>query len=382
MRAVCISALLSINVTALNLAAMAQESQLSQASEVRLENARIDDQQNKLFESTEGWIGGDGFQAVQLQPNRILWLFSDTWLGRVQNGRRVDATIVNNTLSIQNGIGDSATNQFYMRHDNSGKPIAFVVPDDGVGWFWLQAGVKINDKLFLFLTQVDRTTGTGVFSFKIIGQSLGVVENLEDDPLDWKITQSKVAGAHFDEAREIAWGGALLEREDYLYVFGSDEDVHPKSRDRHLVVARVLKESLADFTKWEFFGDQGWQPDSRKCKRIVPNMACDCSVMHLPSLDKYLLTYTEGGLSPRILARTAPKPWGPWSKETLAFECPEMSSDKRLFCYNGKAQPLLSRDGEIVLSYVTNSMELSQIAEDPSLYVPRFVRLTLKQIVK
>ncbi len=358
--------------------AIAQETNLRPQFEISWEQGHPDLSQNKLFASTDGWIGGDGFQSLRLDSNRILWLFSDTWIGRIENHRRVDATIVNNTVAIQSGTGESATNQFYVRQNEEGKPVAFITPKDGVGWFWLQAGIKLNGKLYLFLTQVDRTSGTGIFAFKIIGQSLGVVSNPDADPMQWKIVQSKITCSSFDDEREIAWGNAILEQGQYFYLYGSDEDVYPNYRDRHLVIARVLKDSLPDFSRWEFYGEQGWQPDVSECKRIFPNMAPDCSVMYVPSIDRYLIVYTENGLSSRILARTASQPWGPWSKESVAFDCPEMSLDKRVFCYNGKAQPLLSQDCDLSISYVANSIELSQVAEDSSLYVPRFIRVKLQ----
>jgi Domain of unknown function (DUF4185) len=344
---------------------------------VSFSNPRPDPSQNKLFESTSGWIGGDGFQSLRLDSNRILWLFSDTWIGRVENNRRVDATIVNNTLAIQFGIGESATSMFSVRYDQDKRPTAYVVPEDGVGWFWMQSGIQVEDKLYWFLTKVDRSEGTGVFAFRIVGQSLGVVSGLDRDPLEWTLTQTKIPMSQFDSKREIAWGSGMLEVGEYLYIYGSDEDIYPKFRDRHLIVARVLKQQIANFSRWEFFDGEQWTSDSLKAKRIVPKMASDCSVMFLPKHNCYLLTYTEGGLSSRIMARTAEHPWGPWSDAVVAYESPEMKSDSRLFCYNGKAQPLLATEDEIVVSYVVNSFELSQIAEESGLYVPRFVRLKI-----
>ena len=58
-----------------------------------------------LFERTDGWIGADGAYSVAFSPKRTLWLFSDTWVGKIRNGRRTDATIVNNSVGVQEGIG-------------------------------------------------------------------------------------------------------------------------------------------------------------------------------------------------------------------------------------------------------------------------------------
>src|SRR4051794_27497699 len=64
-----------------------------------------DAKMNALFEQHEGWVGADGDYSVPLGSNRTLWLFSDTWIGKIQNGKRVDATIVNNSAAIQEGRG-------------------------------------------------------------------------------------------------------------------------------------------------------------------------------------------------------------------------------------------------------------------------------------
>src|SRR5262245_41790040 len=52
-----------------------------------------------LFICTSGWTGSDGAYSVALGPKRTLWLFSDTWIGRVENGRRVGARMVNNSAA-------------------------------------------------------------------------------------------------------------------------------------------------------------------------------------------------------------------------------------------------------------------------------------------
>src|SRR4051812_44097457 len=65
-----------------------------------------DAKMNALFEQREGWIGADGDYSVPLGPNRTLWLFSDTWVGKIQNGKRADATIVNNSAAIQEARGN------------------------------------------------------------------------------------------------------------------------------------------------------------------------------------------------------------------------------------------------------------------------------------
>src|SRR5271155_1761171 len=54
-----------------------------------------------LFHRTNGWIGADGDYSIQLNSRTILWLFGDTVIGQVRDGKRVNATMVNNSIALQ-----------------------------------------------------------------------------------------------------------------------------------------------------------------------------------------------------------------------------------------------------------------------------------------
>jgi hypothetical protein len=88
---------------------------------------------NALFQQKEGWIGADGAHSVVLSTQRRLWLFSDTWVGIVRDGKRFDATIVNNSVALQNGSSDVAKVRFVIRQ-NADKMVApLFTPADGRG---------------------------------------------------------------------------------------------------------------------------------------------------------------------------------------------------------------------------------------------------------
>jgi hypothetical protein len=165
---------------------------LAAAGPIVFAEARPAPQMNALFEQKDNWIGGDGAYSVVLTPERTLWLFSDTWVGSVRAGKRTNATIVNNTLALQDGRGAGAKLEFIIRHDAAGKPAAFLTPEDKRGWFWLQSGACIEKRLFLFLTQVERTDEKSVFGFRQVGQWLGVVTNALDPPTAWRVEQRKL----------------------------------------------------------------------------------------------------------------------------------------------------------------------------------------------
>lgn len=326
-----------------------------------------------LFDQADGWIGADGAYSVVLSPKRILWLFSDTWVGKIRDGHRTDATIVNNSVGVQEGPGERLT--YSIAQNSDGKPKALIVPADGHGWFWLQAGVADRNRLLLFLNQVEKVDDNSVFGMRSVGLWLGIVTNADKPPELWRVEQGKMPNAVFSNDRMLAWGAAALRVGDDLYVYGTDEHRGKGPPNRRMVVARVPVASVSTFSAWRYFHDGVWAEDFREVNPLAENIASDYSVTLFGN--RYLAVYTEGGLSPRIMGRMADNPWGPWSAPTVLYECPEMRRDTKLFCYGAKAHPGLSSGQELVVSYVVNSFDFWQVAREAKLYWPRFVRLTL-----
>ncbi len=106
---------------------------------------------NAKFAGTKGWLGGDAAYTVVLKHQRVLWLFGDTLLGTVQDGKRAGAIMVNNTIALQTGFAKDASIRFLSGESRDGKPAAFFTPTEGKGWFWTQAAVCQSDRLFVFL---------------------------------------------------------------------------------------------------------------------------------------------------------------------------------------------------------------------------------------
>lgn len=287
---------------------------LSAAAQPSFAEGRPAPEMDALFQQTNGWIGGDGAYSVALTPERTLWLFSDTWVGEVRDGHRTNATIVNNTLALQDGRGAEAKLRFIVRRDAEGKPVAFLTPEDKRGWFWLQAGACIDQQLYLFLAQIEKTDASGVFGFRQIGESLGIVTNPLAPPLEWRIEQRKLPCAEFTAGRRRTFGAATLVDGGYLYVYGTDDDIRSGELERYLTAARVPTNRVADFSAWRYYAGGQWSADYREASQLASSMATECSVSFLPKLGDYVLVYTDQGLSPKIQVRTSRTPWGEWSE--------------------------------------------------------------------
>ncbi|MCX7670756.1 MAG: hypothetical protein N2439_11875, partial [Anaerolineae bacterium] len=119
-----------------------------------------------LFRRTDGWIGADGAFSVRVSDQRTLWLFSDTWVGTIRDGKRQPEAMVNNTVGVQDGHGTDAKITFAIAKGKDGKPGTLFVPPDGKGWFWLFGGYHANGQLHVFLPRIEKTGAAGAFGFR------------------------------------------------------------------------------------------------------------------------------------------------------------------------------------------------------------------------
>jgi hypothetical protein len=330
------------------------------------------------FRSKDGWVGGDGAYSVALAENRTLWLFSDTWVGTVRNGKRKDVTMVNNTVGVRTGTGADAKLTFFVQKNGKNEPTALFTPPDGTGWFWLYAGHHADDTLHVFLPRFEKSTGPAAFGFKNTDLWLGTVSNPDAEPTKWQTAYAKVPFASFAEKRKVSFGSAVLTAGDNTYVYGYEETPGKPFPSRKLLVARVAKNKLADFERWRFFAGGEWKADAKEATGSASDLATEFSVSYLPALKRYVLVCTENGLSERIVGRFAPAPEGPWSEPVLLYTCPEMKKDKRVFSYAAKAHPALAGENELVVSYVVSAFEFGPVIDDADLYWPTFVRVQLK----
>ena len=341
-------------------------------------------QYNALFANEEGWTGGDGVYSVALNEHTIAWLFGDTWIGQIKSNRHVNATLVNNSVAIQHGRSPAeAEIDFYFGSAADGSPAALIRPADGRGWFWMFDGVMTAEGLTLFLIQVERTAGDEVFGFKVIGAWLGQIENPKDPPVRWRIGQLKIPWTEFSVSGGILWGSAVLQINNFLYIYGTNEDRQNAVPQKHMILARVPISLLADFSRWRFYADGNWVSDFKRASRLCENVPHEYSVGYLPALKQFVMVYSQDGLSKNILARLSPEPQGPWSDQIQIYQCPEADWDDSIFCYAAKAHTILSEVPDaLVITYIANSVDFEKTANDARLYRPRFLRATFNLIKK
>lgn len=332
---------------------------------------------DQLFQRTNGWIGADGNFAVTLTNGLTLWLFSDTFVGDIRAGHRERATMIHNSAAWQHGLDPASAHvEFFYGNSADGKPAPLISPADGRGYFWLFDSVMASGKLFLFLTQIEPTGNQGAFGFRQIGTWLGEVSNPLSPPPQWQISQKQIPFERHGTNENSSFGSATLMADGFAYVFGTHEI---RGAGKKMILARAPAADLGRFAAWQFRAHDHWTTNAADMADLCSGMASEYSVSWLPAAQQYALICTANGLSEKIMLRTAPQPWGPWSAATVVYRCPEMMGDRKVFCYSAKAHSMLATaPDELIVTYAANSFSFSQLMTNTQLYWPRFVRVKLK----
>ena len=331
------------------------------------------------FQRDSGWIGADGAYSIPLSTNTTLWLYSDTFVGKVKDGKRTDARMINNSIALQQGTNQP---EFFYGTSRDGKPDSFIKPQHGSahGYFWLGHGVKTGRGLYFFLQQMVTVRSDTPFGFKLVDGWLAHVPNPDAPPPEWRIVQTKVPFNMVSSKGALIFGGAVLREREFVYIFGGDSRPEAKKAGvpNGLVLARAPAEKLGDFEQWRFLANGAWQKDFKQLTPVFPNVGSEFSVSWLPALGQYAAVYSEG-IGGRILVRLSPALSGPWGNAFEVYRCPEMNWSPKVFCYAAKAHPELAKaPNELVITYAANSWNFWDLFNDPRLYWPRFIRVTLK----
>ncbi len=330
------------------------------------------------FQRTSGWIGADGNYSIRVAPGRVLWFFSDTLLGRVEQGRRVETRMINNSVGVQTETPTGPRVEFFHGTNDQGEPVALFIPDDPKHWYWLLGGTFVEGRVHLFLWEFTKSSDPGVFGFQNVGVAHAVIENPLDLPTDWKVSRTPLPMTEITNQRRVLFGSAVMADGEHVYVYGTRETPKEKWSPRKMLLARAPQGSLSDHTTWEFRTDSGWSRDVHAATPLATGIAAEYSVSHLPSLKQFVAISHGDLLSPKIVARTADQPWGPWSDPVDVWTCPEPGTKKGYFAYAGKAHPELSPAGELLITYAVNSFQFADLFSDDELYWPRFVRVKLR----
>ncbi|HVU85959.1 MAG TPA: DUF4185 domain-containing protein [Pirellulales bacterium] len=376
------------------------------AAERPLTEAVPDPAWDVVFDRADGWVGGDAIYSAPLPRGDVLWLFADTFLGQVRDGRRQPGVrMVNNTLArhaippLGQTPKPADVRFLWGSPTDADKPQAWIRPDPKLAagprsgpddWYWvadatLLPGAQGRERLVVFLWRIARA-GEGAFGFKMVGSALAIIDDAAADWTAWQPRQFAIPDAfpttatrEGGEPPEILWGSELYVdtpagAEPMLYIFGYRQV--PKQTNE-LIVARVPADKLEDMSQWRFRTADDWSERTADAAALATFLTTEFSVSRVGAGDdpRWVLVQSEPFLGARILARTAKSMFGPWSEAKPIYQVPNVDPQKKHFTYAAKAHPELSRPDELLVSYVVNSFDFGESATNANIYRPRFIRV-------
>lgn len=334
--------------------------------------ATPDDSFNGLFHAygdsnalLDDWTGGDTTNSVLLPDGRVVWIFSDTFLGKINDDHsRSDPNFIHNSFVLQSGSELVAT----LRGGTRSKPRSLVTTDDGrevngdppvgAAWYWMGDGTVEGDMLHVFVLKFEKF-GPGGFDFRWIGSA---VASFSLPKLRLKSVTPVVS------SNNVEYGSGILEDGDYTYVYGTED----LGRDKYMHLARAPRGGLLG--PWEFFTGIGWSPDAAASVRIMHGVANEFSVTRIG--DAYLLVTQDTTIpfSRDIYAYVSCTPTGPFTGPKHLYTTPDYPFTN-VITYNAHAHPEFSANGELLVTYNVNSLVFDDIMRDVHVYRPRFVRV-------
>jgi hypothetical protein len=296
-------------------------------------------------DSGVGWTGADSTYSVRLPDGRLVWIFSDSWLGpnNPDGTRPSDAPFINNSFVVQRGRTLTTVH--------------------GSAWFWAGAG-HLGDGTLDVTYHLMRRTGTGMWDWGWASDALARFRPRDLSLID--VTELPSAVPNVQSASWLASDGGwtLIYRTEDL---GSVKYLH---------VARVRGRDLR--RDWQYWTGTGWSAEQTDSARVMPGVANEFSVTRLGRGWLLLTQDTTELFSANLVGYFSTSPTGPFTGKTLIYTTPETGAngsyhDANIFTYNGHVHPELSTPDRLLLSYNVNTMDNAEQFSDISIYRPRFV---------
>ena len=331
----------------------------------------------------DDWTGADSTYSLKLSDGRIVYAYSDTFLGKVnEDGSRPvviqdggTTPFVNNTFVVQAAGGGLST----VHGGTAADPKAVMPPAQDAHWYWAgdltQNGSEVQ-QLYREYYDPDPNNDTGWdLKFKD-----NVLARFSSGDLS-----KPVQVAPMPSASGVQWGSALLRDGGYTYVYGSEDYTDPdtKVNTKYLHVARVAGTDLRG--TWEYRTATGWSPSETASARLMGGISNEFSVSrrgaHYIMVNQDTKTFLGAEIDVLLSCSAA----GPFTDERTVYTTPETGlggsyGDEDVYTYNAHQHASLSSNGNLVISYNVNTLDDTKGAENDvykqvSIYRPRFIDL-------
>ena len=350
--------------------------------------AELQDLINPKEETEEiTWLGADAATSVEITPDRYVWLFGDTILGKNKDGVRKYSVFLHNTIGItERGTQDNFTRIKKSYRKEDGKFSAIFPSQKSNIFYWPLVGTRLNSSL---LVAASKVTTRDTKTFKVLGTTFFTVDNPMESPEDWNY-QNKF----LPKKDGITWGNALVKQDKWIYIFGQKGTGF--SSKTVLAKIRVLDVKKGNWSKRLNFADGKWKSDLPPDPINGLPGTSETTIQHNPFFGWYCLQIPP--LSFDIHLYTSESITGPWRDQGAVYTIPspwslkKTEGGKHVFsAYAAKSHPELAEgDNEIVLTYNVNlnpfvqglASKLEGYIEQKKyseLYIPQFVSLEFRK---
>lgn len=353
---------------------------------VAVQQAKPDLQLTKQFVRKSGWTGGDAAYSRRLDQGRNLWLFGDSFIGKIDQGQRIDPKMVHNACAWQDLSGQAAMRFFWKTVE--GKPLAILNPEHKDAYYWPSDCALVDGRLYIFCKRIkdDPSARDPAFAFKWVSDDLIQVVNPSDPPTQWRIHSCPLPGSEV----ELHLGSGCCVEGDFLYIFATRLVGEGLSKHHNLMMSRIELKALSnlDLSRFQYWchnpdADEEtsangiWRPEPINPLVLFADGAPEMSVGQVKGFPGFFAVYTQSGLGEKIMLRHSTSLESPWSEPLLLYRCPEASL-KGVNCYGAKNHAELASDRSLTITYCCNPGPISAHVRRPGLYFPRAVEVLLK----
>ncbi len=321
-------------------------------------------------------VGQDGAYSIPLDNGEALWFFGDTLIGARVPGESlwfpggqplgpedmsghgsIEKLLTNTGLLLRNRTGRNGFQDYqYILHESGSlKQLVPRMPVEHPDEIrvWCFHGIASGQTIHLFYQTVRMlATGPLPVNFEVLGCGLSVGRRGE-----WTFRRLLAADSIlWWTAHQPQFGAAVLPGldDDFLYIYGVRRD---EAGVQRCSLARVRPEEIEHRDAYQYLQSTApsWSPDPEHAITIMSGMPNELSVSWNPHLRAFLAVHSLD-LTGRIVARTAPDPWGPWSDPVDLWRVKPPTLDYSIpyppLIYAAKEHPELAEDNGRIL-YIT-----------------------------
>jgi Domain of unknown function (DUF4185) len=329
---------------------------------------------------------GDGSYAQHLLDGRVIWFFSDSFLGTVSpDGSRGSSGMLHNQIVVQDSPTASSASSFHNVWPNGWGTNAFAA--SGCSAEWPAASIQSA------LNQVEVVLRCADSGGNVVRLDLATL-TINSGLTGWTVS---IDTTNFNSAAlvpgmscspnpstaQVEFGQSIMQLGGYTYIYGLQACPVSGIPEGHAYVARVSGNDISQPGSWQYWnGASSWVSGPANAAPMLSggtpiiHAGSEYSVVYDPSRNLYRMISSDTGPSSSVVEYTAaPNPYGPWTYDGIidntqadgvygSKPVDDPSSPCTLTTYGAKEQPTFEVNGDIVFTYNVNVTGCSAADEE------------------